>query len=64
MDLRNKVAFVGKSIESIARHDDEDLAVREAALKLVEQKIAEERQAMADRVAARVAEAVGGPAQG
>lgn len=62
MDLRSKVGYARKAIESITRHDDEDVAVREAALQAVEVAIAEERAGMAARVAARVAEAVSGPA--
>lgn len=54
MDLKTKIAYAGKSIESIARHDDVDAAVREAALDEVVKKIDAERQAIAERLQAKI----------
>lgn len=55
MDLKTKLTYVGKSIESIARHDDVDAAVRHAALDEVETMIRAEREAINARVQAKIA---------
>lgn len=62
MDLKRKIENAGMHIEFIARHDDADLAVREAALNAVLQKIEAERQAARDRVQAKIEAAVQGGA--
>lgn len=54
MDLKRKIEYAGKSIESIARHDDADAAVRHAALDEVAKIIAAERDAINRRVQAKV----------
>lgn len=59
MDLKSKIAYTDKHIESIARHDEVDLAVRNAALDRVIAKVEEERKAAAERVAASIAETLG-----
>lgn len=59
MDIKRKIELAQQSIASIARHDDEDLAVREAALNRVGEIIAAERDQMEERVKARIAQTVG-----
>lgn len=61
MNLQRKIEITRLSIASIARHDDEELAVRIAALDQVAAIIADEKaqaqQRVADRVAAMAAPA-------
>lgn len=54
MDIRRKTELAENAIALLARHDDEDLAVRDAALARLEQHIAREREAAQARVAERV----------
>lgn len=67
MNLQRKIEIARLSIASIARHDDEELAVRIAALDQVAAIIADEKaqaqQRVADRVAAMAAPAPA-PAEG
>ncbi len=55
MDLKRKIELTEQHVRSISRHDDADMAIREAALAKVEKCIAAEREAMAARVAEVVA---------
>ena len=57
MNLQRKIEIAATAIFSISQHDDEDSAVRQAALDLVEKVIAAERAAINTRVAASVAQA-------
>lgn len=56
MDLNRKLEVVSMAVTSISRHDDEDAAVRHAALNRVEALIKAEREAMGARVVERIAE--------
>lgn len=55
MDLNRKLEIADSVIRSISRHDDEDMAVRSAALDRVDALIAAERVAMQERVDERIA---------
>lgn len=61
MDIRKKLEYFEKHLDSIATHDDEDSQVLDAALTRCEQLIAQKREAMRARAAARIAEQVGSP---
>lgn len=50
MDMKRKLEIAQRSIESISRHDDEDQAVRSAALDRLDAFVTSEREAMAKRV--------------
>lgn len=56
MDLNRKVEFVKSGIDSITQHDDEDLAVRKAAIALVIAHAQDQITKAEDRVNARAAE--------
>ena len=60
MDLQRKIEYVASAVISISRHDDEDVAVRSAALDKVDEIIKAERARMAERVQDRIAEKVCG----
>jgi len=60
MKLNRKLEIAEQAIRSISTHDDEDAAVRDAALKRLEEFIEAERQAAAQRVQAKIAAQVGG----
>ena len=59
MDIKRKIDLAEQHVRSISRHDDEDMAVRSAALAKVAQFIDAERKAMGERVQARIAVSVG-----
>lgn len=59
MDLNRKVEIAKTAIDSITRHDDEDLAVRKQAAALIFTHINAEIDAAEKRVAARVGEVFG-----
>lgn len=61
MDIKRKLELTSQHIESIARHDDVDLAVREAALDKVVAQVEEERAAAKVRVQAKVEAALAAP---
>lgn len=56
MNLTRKIEIIERSITSLTRHDDEDAAVRHAALDHVIRIIEAERSAIEERVKARIAE--------
>jgi hypothetical protein len=58
MDIRRKLEIVEQSVASISRHDDEDMAVRSAALDRVDAFIAAERAKMKERVDERIAASI------
>ena len=60
MDMNRKLELLDQSLKSIARHDDEDAAVRHAALDRVEAMVKAERAAMDKRVNDRIAETIAG----
>lgn len=68
MDLKRKLELTESAITSISRHDDEDAAVRHAALDRVVQMIERERAGIDQRVKERTASMLGdapaGPAAG
>jgi hypothetical protein len=59
MDLKRKIDLAEKHIRFISTADDTDSAVREAALTHLEQTIAAERQAMGERLQAKIAAQMG-----
>ena len=59
MDIKTKLAYVEQHIKGISRHDDEDAAVRAAALSRIVDLVEAERAEMQIRVAARVEELMG-----
>lgn len=59
MNIQRKLELARQHIEIIARHDDEDLAVRQAALQAVADHITAELQAASERVQAKVQAALG-----
>ncbi len=59
MNIQRKLELARQHIEIIARHDDEDLAVRQAALQAVYRHIDTELQAAKERVQAKVQAALG-----
>lgn len=59
MEMKRKVELAQQSIAFISRHDDADMAVREAALKRIETFIASEREQMGVRVAEKIESSVG-----
>ena len=58
MNLARKIEMAAAAITSISRHDDEDAAVRHAALAKVLELIEAERIAIDARVQARIAESL------
>ncbi len=54
MNIQRKLELARQHVEIIARHDDEDLAVRQAALQAVADHITSELQAASERVQAKV----------
>lgn len=58
MNLARKLEIAAMSVTSISRHDDEDAAVRHAALTKLEELIKAEREAMDARIAAHIAESL------
>lgn len=54
MDLKRKLELLKSSVESVARHDDEDAAVRHVALNKIIEMVESERHAMDARVAKRI----------
>lgn len=60
MDMNRKLELIDQSLKSIARHDDEDAAVRHVALDRVDALIKAEREAMDARVKERIAETIKG----
>jgi hypothetical protein len=60
MDLSRKVQIAAEAVNSISRHDDEDMAVRTAMLDHVAAHIQAEREAMQARIDAHLAELNGG----
>lgn len=63
MDITRKVEIIKAGVESLARHDDMDAAVREAALDRVVAIVELERQAARDRVQAKIEAALGAAAE-
>lgn len=63
MDINSKLRYCRLSIESLARHDDMDAAVREAALDEVVRMVEVEREAARQRVQAKIDAALGGAQQ-
>ncbi|HCZ47426.1 MAG TPA: hypothetical protein DCZ11_00285 [Gammaproteobacteria bacterium] len=59
MKLNRKIELAEQAIKSISRHDDADLAVRDAALRRLEEFIGAERAAAAERVHAEIQKQVG-----
>ena len=59
MKIQRKLEIAEQAIRSITTHDDEDAAVRDAALKRLEAFIESERQAAAERVQKKIDEQVG-----
>lgn len=55
MNVSDKLKYAKAHVNSISRHDDEDAAVRKAMLLDLQKHIAEETQAIDDRVAAKAA---------
>lgn len=53
MDLNEKLKYLKDHINSVSRHDDEDLVVREHALDVVMEYVETERQAARERATAR-----------
>lgn len=62
MNLQRKIEIARYNIASIARHDDEELAVRIAALDQVVGIVNEEKAAAQQRVAERVSAMSAAPA--
>jgi hypothetical protein len=60
MNLARKIEIAALAVTSISRHDDEDAAVRHAALARLEELIKAEHEAMDERVKARIAESLKG----
>ena len=58
MNLTRKIEIIKRAVESLARHDDEDVAVRHAALDHVLEHVAAERAAMDERVKRKIADAL------
>lgn len=58
MNLNRKIEIIKRAVESLARHDDEDVAVRHAALDHVLEHVAAERAAMDERVRRKIADAL------
>lgn len=63
MDLQRKLEIVENSISHITRADDQDSAIRSAALDSVDRFVAAERKAMADRLAAKIKTHIAQPEQ-
>ena len=55
MDMNRKLALADSAIKSISQHDDEDVALRDAALDRIEVLVKNEREAMHKRVEDRIA---------
>lgn len=58
MNLNRKIEIIKRAVESLARHDDEDVAVRHATLDHVLEHVAAERAAMDERVRRKIADAL------
>lgn len=56
MNLTRKIEVAAMAITSISRHDDEDAAVRHAALDRVEALLRAERDAIDARLRAHIAD--------
>lgn len=56
MDIKSKLGYVKTWVDTIARHDSVDVAIRNAALDAAEKHIAVARKGMADRVRAKIEE--------
>lgn len=59
MDLNTKLKYCRSHIESVARHDDMDAAVREAALDRIVEMVEAERTAARERLQAKLEAALG-----
>ena len=59
MDIKRKLEVAQQAIQSISTHDDEDLAVRNAALDRIVALVEAEKAAAAQRVAERIAAHMG-----
>ncbi len=60
MDIKRKLEIAEQSIRSISTHDDQDSALRIAAMERLEKFIEAERQSMVDRVNESIARTVAG----
>jgi hypothetical protein len=60
MNLQRKIEVATMAVTSISRHEDEDAAVRHAALDRLEALVKAEREAIDARVAERIAESFKG----
>ena len=60
MNIKRKVEIAEQSLRSISQHDDEDMAVRVAALDRVAAFVGSEKAAMQARVDAKIAASIGG----
>lgn len=60
MDIKRKLELLKNNVVSISTHDDEDAAVRLAALDQVDAMVKAEREAIEARVQARIADSFGG----
>ena len=58
MNLQSKITYARQAIEFIARHDDADAAVRNAALDKIIQLVEHERAQIAERVQKKIDAAV------
>ena len=58
MDIKTKLKHIETAVKAVAGHDDEDAAVRHAALDQIDALVKAEREAIDARVAARVAAAL------
>jgi hypothetical protein len=54
MNLSEKIGYAQRHVESIARHDDEDAAVRKAALRRLRDLCDAEEAAIDARIAEKV----------
>ncbi len=57
MNLKQKLVILERALQSISRHDDEDAAVVSAALAHIDAMVKTEREAIDERVAARISDA-------
>lgn len=56
MNIKHKLRYATAWVDAIARHDSVDATIRNAALDEVEKHIAAAREAMADRLKAKIDE--------
>lgn len=64
MKINRKIEIAEQAIRSISHHDDEDLAMREAALARLSKTIDAERVAANKRLQERIEEQMYGKAEG